>query len=553
MRSDLPPTDLSLSEGIDDNLRFLILEVRGQLERTERLLSDLQTSPDRRLQTKDDYIDNLKTVIQRKCFLLAGEVARDNRATVDLLKAIETVAVNLERIADFCENVVSQTQYVLEPEVLDREQFQPFFVAIQTALGLVERALFSRDIKLALRICRSEYEIDGLYKAVFDQLLEELKSGQRTQSLVTAIFIYRYFERMGDSLLNVGEAILSAYLGERIKIGQFEALEDSLESAQLGAEMATVQFLPVKETRSGSRIGRIVPSGDGRTSVIFKDGPTDKIRAERQGVLEWHAIRPGLVPKIYSFHEHGVNASILFEYLPGKNFEEIVLGGEAGELQAALRSICDVLGDVWKRTRLDEPVPARFLDQLRDRLPDIYQVHPEFARPGAGIGTMHVLSFEESLEALSSVEHALAAPFSVFAHGDFNADNVIYEPGSGGVHFIDVHRSKRMDYVQDISVFLVSSFRLPVFDEAARRRIGSTIRTFLEFAGEFANRSGDRYFQARLALGLARSFATSTRFVLDEEFSKTLFFRARYLVDLLRGVPEEDLDSFKIPREVLLD
>ncbi|MEZ4647952.1 MAG: PhoU domain-containing protein [Candidatus Eisenbacteria bacterium] len=553
MRSDLPPNDLSFSEGLDDNLRFLILEVRGQLERTERLLRNLESAPDQRLQTKDDYIDNLKTVIQRKCFLLAGEVARDNRATVDLLKAIETVAVNLERIADFCENVVSQTQYILEPEVLDREQLGPFFVAIHTALGLVERALFSRDIKLALRICRSEYEIDGLYKTVFDQLLEELKSGQKTQSLVTAIFIYRYFERMGDSLLNVGEAILSAYLGERIKIGQFEALEDSLENAQLGAEMATVQFLPVKETRSGSRIGRVVPSGDGRTSVIFKDGPTGKIRAERQGVLEWHAIRPGLVPKIFSFHEHGVNASILFEYLPGKNFEEIVLSGETTELHEALTSVCAVLRDVWTRTRLDEPVRARFLDQLRDRLPDIYQVHPRFARPGAGIGSMKVPSFEESLDALGPIEHALVAPFSVFAHGDFNADNVIYDPGTGAVRFIDVHRSKQMDYVQDISVFLVSSFRLPVFDQGARSRIGTTIGLFLDFAADFAAESGDRYFQARLALGLARSFATSTRFVLDAEFSKTLFFRARYLVDLLGGVGEKGLETFQIPREVLLD
>jgi phosphate uptake regulator len=542
-----------LDSGIDDNLRFLILEVKGQVARTQRHLLDLESAPDRRLETKDDYIDNLKSVIQRKCFLLAADAARQSSATVDLLKTIDVVAVNLERIADFCENVVSQTQYVLDPEVLDSEHFDPFFEVIHGALGLVAPALFDREIKLALRICRAEHETDRLYKDVFDRLLEELKRGERTQSLVTAIFIYRYFERMGDSLLNIGEAILSAFLGERIKIGQFEALEDSLEDARLGTAMDAVQILPVRETRSGSRIGRILPTGAGGVSVIFKDGPVGKIRQERQGVLEWEGVRPGLVPKIFSFHEHGENASILFEYLPGRNFEDLVLSGQISEIETALDAVSSVLGAIWTETRVDEPVRPGFLEQLRDRLPDIYQVHPGFAAPAAGIGAKHVPSFGESIARVARMTDSLTAPFSVFAHGDFNVDNIIYEPDCGTVHFIDVHRSQRMDYVQDVSVFLVSNYRLPAFEGDSRRRIGMVMDRFLDFALGFAERSGDPNFQVRLALGLARSFATSTRFVLDREFSKSMFFRSRYLVDLLGSLDEGAMATFRLPREVLRD
>ncbi len=543
---------LMQKDGIDENLKFLILEVRGQLERTLELLQNLPAAPDRRLNTKDDYIDNLKTVIQRKCFELAAEVARDNRPTVDLLKAIDTVAVNLERIADFCENVHSQTNYILEPEVMRNEQFEPFLRIIIDSVDLVETALFERATQRALQICRAEDEIDHLYKDVFQGLLEELKSGERTQSLVTAIFIYRYFERMGDSLLNIGEAILSAFLGERIKIGQFEALEDSLEDAALADGIESVQLHPVKETKSGSLIERVESRGTDGVSVIFKDGPARKIREEKDGVRLWGDIDPNLVPKIHSFHEHGDGASILFEFLSGRNFEDIVLGGTHEEVDTALESICDVLQDFWRKTRWEEPVPAHFLKQLRDRLPDIYQVHPEFAHAESGIGEVEVPTLQDSLEHLDGFEEKIQCPFSFIIHGDFNLDNVIYDAETGRVSFVDLHRARRMDYVQDVSVFLVSCFRLPA-DRKTRHRLHHIMGRFLQFGRAFAASEGDATFEARLTLGLARSFATSTRFLLDRRLAKSLFLRARYLVTLLVQMKDEELADFVLPGDILID
>ena len=84
---------------------------------------------------------------------------------------------------------------------------------------------------------------------------------------------------------------------------------------------------------------------------------------------------------------------------------------------------------------------------------DLYAVHPDFKDGGGSIGPVRIPSFDELLERSAALDEQLVAPFSVFIHGDFNVDNVIYDPLADRVHFIDLHRSDQMDYVQDISVF----------------------------------------------------------------------------------------------------
>ena len=88
-----------------------------------------------------------------------------------------------------------------------------------------------------------------------------------------------------------------------------------------------------------------------------------------------------------------------------------------------------------------------------------------------------------------------------------------------------------MDYVQDISVFLVSHFRLQYLETPVRRRINSTILRFHDFARNYAAQIGDTTFDQRLALGVARSLCTSTRFVLDRELARSMFLRARYVLE----------------------
>jgi phosphate uptake regulator len=548
-------------EGIEENLRFLIIEVEKQLQRTGDYLRRPDKSAIAKIVDGDDYIDNLKAIIQSKSFGAAAEGCHGHELA--LLRTYEVIASNLERVADFCEKVIVQLGYIDRPAVYAKYDFTEFLVEVVAGVGLIEQAVFKRDVQVALAICRAEHTIDHMYAKLFKRILSELRSGASddTQSLVTLLFIAHYLERMGDSLLNIGEAILSAHLGERIKIGQLRALEDSLELTELSSHLGHLSLKAMGETKSGARVNSLssrehemAGGGAPARAVIFKEGKTKKLIEERDSIARWEELMPGLAPRIYSFHDGGEDGAILFEYLPGTTFEAVLLKKPWKEVTVALDSIQRKLLDVWDRTRRPEPVAPRFLQQLSTRFDDVLAVHPEFRHGDAKIGGKEVASFLSLVDRLLRYDESLRAPFSVFIHGDFNVDNVIYDASDDSVRFIDLHRSRMNDYVQDISVFLVSHFRLQYLETPVRQRVNSTILRFHEFARSHAQSIGDASFDQRLALGIARSLATSTRFVLDRELARSMFLRSRYVLERLGELHSAGrAGDYQLTREVLAD
>jgi phosphate uptake regulator len=548
-------------EGIEENLRFLIIEVEKQLQRTGAYLANPNKAGLAKIVDGDDYIDNLKAIILNKSFGAAADAASTGPESIALLRTFEVIAINLERVADFCEKVIVQLGYIDRPSVFARYDFSEFLVEVVAGVGLIETAVFKRDVQVALGICRVEHTLDNMYAKTFKRVLSELRSegGDSTQSLVTVLFIAHYLERMGDGLLNIGEAILSAHLGERIKIGRLRALEDSLELTELSSHLGHLSMRAMGETKSGARVNSLSSRKAGQEeaetrSLIFKEGKTKKLLEERDSIARWEVLMPGIAPRIYSFHDGGEDGAILFEYLPGGTFESVLLNQPWPEVTRALDSIQRTLLDVWSSTRSTEAVAPRFLQQLSTRFDDVLAVHPEFGQGDARIGGKEVASYLHLVERLLAYDQTLSAPFSVFIHGDFNLDNVIYDAAADSVRFIDLHRSRMMDYAQDISVFLVSHFRLQFLETPVRHRINSTILRFFEFAKAHAERIGDTTFEQRLALGVARSFATSTRFVLDPQLARSMFLRSRYILERIDELHRQGrAPDFQLTREVLVD
>ena len=172
-------------------------------------------------------------------------------------------------------------------------------------------------------------------------------------------------------------------------------------------------------------------------------------------------------------------------------------------------------------------------------------IHPEYNFSEIRIGSLLTPSLNSVLELLTEIENRLSAPFSVFIHGDFNSNNIIYNQKEQQVYFIDLHRSCYNDYLQDVSVFLISNFRQPNFEKHYRSNINKMNLDYYHFAQKFARDNNDLLFKARLALGLVRSFFTSTRFELDPEFSRSMYQRSLYLAEKLishHGKPWEEFD-----------
>jgi phosphate uptake regulator len=555
-RVDSPPN----YSAVADNLRFLAIEVKKQLGKAQSYLKNPSRKMTASVQSGDDYVDNLKSIIQRKCFALAAQTDPENKSVIDSLKCFETVAVNLERISDFCEGVIGQHGYIENAALLKEFDLSECFERIDAGLSLVESAVLKRDTHLALRVCRVEQDLDELYGNMFGRIVKRLADGKDAETLITILFMVHYLERMGDALLNVGEAVLSASLGERIKIGQLRTLEGSLED--LHQPLFETSMRTIAETRSGATIATLQhePSSepgaeviDAAPAVIFKEGRTSKLEQELASVERWEKLYPGIVPKVFSFQRHGENSAILYEYLQGRTFEDILLRGTGRELATALARVLNQIDKVWMATRQPTPISANFTGQLASRINDVFVAHPELVDTRVRMGDVVIPGYLELLEGAKAIENLVQAPFAVYAHGDFNLDNVIYDAEQDRVRLIDLHRSHMTDYVQDVTVFLVSNYRLQMFESKVRQRIEQVMLRFFEFAKGLARREGDASFELRAALGLARSFGTSTRFVLDERLARSMFMRSRFLLERLAALTPETMTSFALPLEVLRD
>jgi len=540
-------------DAIRENFRFLTLEVTQQVERARRALRRPEPELIHTLRRRDDYIDYLRTLVDKRCFEVLSGGEDVDRETRESVRSLDTIAINLERIADHAVSIVRQAQRLDDPEFLDRYDYEEFFDVVVEGLERVRPAHEELNPAEAMRIARTELDLDRLYERKFERILVEMEAGRAIPDLVTALFIFHYLERMGDCLQNVGEAILSSRVGERLKVYQYRNLRKTMAAAGQGEGDGPLRFEGIWGTRSGSRIGTVTEEGDAREGrdVVFKEGDPLKLRRERENIQRWQELSPDLPPRVVDFREDERDAAILMEYLEGDTLYQLVVDGEPDTVRRALESLKRTVREVWDETRREEPVRPGFVAQLRDRLEDVYAVHPGFSTPAQQIGGLEIPGFTELVEDAAELDEELEAPFHVFGHGDFNIDNIIFNPTEDRVHFIDLHRSGKMDYVQDISVFLVSNFRVPAFDADRRDLLEEAIRSVSDFAREYAREHDDTTFEARLALGLARNFATSTRFEFQEELAQEMFRRSRYLLERLVEYRGEPWDRFGFPADVL--
>ena len=546
---------MSTLDELRENFRFMVSAVTSQVEQTMKFLQAPSHRGLDKITSGDDYIDTLKSLIEEKTFQLLMTPQGMSKQQVALLRSMNTITSNLERMADFAVNIPRQMNHLSEPAFVTRFGFEDMFKEVLSGLSHIVRAVERRDASLAFRICQCEFNLDGQHQERFETVLKDLRAGGEPGDLVTALFISNYLERMGDSLLNIGEAILFSVVGEKMKIHQYRALTDGLASSGEKPAISQVEFESIWGTRSGCRIGvtRQPAAEDAAHPVLFKHGNLAKLTSEKENTELWDQIIPGLPPKIWEFQPDGEgNGSVLMEYLTGCTLQDMVLNAREEDLGNALFLLEEALGHAWTVTKKEGPVSADFLGQLRRRQDGVFRMHPEFDTGELGIGELPLHSFGGLLSLVDEATHELSAPFSVLIHGDLNLNNIIFNGDSEHIHFIDLHRSKQTDYVQDVSVFLVSNFRLPVFQKELRARVESSIETFLRFALKFAQVTGDGTFQARLTLGLARSLFSSTRFEMNRRFARDMFLRSVYLLEKLAEHKNQPWPEFRYPDKALI-
>lgn len=537
---------MRISKTNRDNLHFLVAEVVSQIETLRDYLETSSATAAQRILDRGGYAYNLKMRIHNSC---VKQMAKSKDSDTSSLRALESIASDLDQMTECCRNCVVQLGKACETKCFRTRDFETILSRIIKGIGRIEPAISKTDTQLALKIGEIKPGLDVSYLKIQKKYTTRLRRKRHTESLVSGLLVAHHIQQMGDALLNISQSIISANLGQAMNIDRYHSLRASVKQLDGEEKFSDIVVEQIAETRSGSAISSISATDKDENSqmAIFKDGIKRKLREEREGLDSWHEIFPGLAPKVLSYHKRGQSAALLIEHLAGLTFEQILLRESRPLLKETLGELSETLVSVWKETKSKKTVSAQYMTQLSKRLDEVYSIHPEFRRMKARICGHTVPSFDTLLNRAKSFESRVHAPFSVYIHGDFNVDNIIYDPVEKKINFIDLHRSRYMDYVQDVSVFMVSMYRLQVLDAPIRRRILDMALEFYDFSAAYAKRSKDDTFEIRLALGLARSFATSTRFILDKSLARTMFLRARYLIERVLDSNPKQPKSFKVP------
>ncbi|MEG3637872.1 aminoglycoside phosphotransferase family protein [Magnetococcus sp. PR-3] len=559
---------MEFPQAIGDNLRFLISEVSSQLDTLRSALAAETPAAARSVLDRRGYGLNLMRRIHESTLehLVCPNGEVEGRSTP--FRSVEIMAYELELMTKRCREVVTHYNAILRTDLLHAQLYEEPLEIIHARLAMVEPAFHNNDTTQALKICRTEKRVYTITEPLRRRYTKALKKGKHTEDLIAALFLVHNIEKMGQTMRTVGEAVLSINLGQTTSIERFQSLTRSIDEMQDGLNVGELELATVAETRSGSGIsgirrrpGKKKMSKKGKhrdmrpksedVLAILKEGHKAKLKEEWQGVESWHSIVPGLAPRILSYQKKGQAASLLIEHLAGLTFEQIVLNEPQPRVDEALQHIGKTLGRVWRETHTAEPVSADYMGQLGKRLKDVWLIHPDFQYASSHICGFKLPDFESQIARAVGKEKKLIAPFSVYIHGDFNVDNIIYDPLEKQINFIDLHRSRYMDYIQDISVFMVSNYRLQVLDPQTRKRIAGVAQEMYHIARRYALKHGDETFEIRLAMGLARSFATSTRFVLDKDLAWAMFSRAQLLIHQVLDTPVKRAAHYRLPIEEL--
>lgn len=192
----------------DDVVRLAAL-VCESIPRGTQVLLDGDLGAAQALIDDDDELDQLSVQIEERCYTLLTlqqPMGADMRALVTAVR----LTSELERSGDLMVNVAKGARRIygqpIQPrvrgliETMSEEALRLFGVAID--------AYVEGDAAKAAALDDMDDTLDGLHRTYIAKVLEACRSGELDiQAAVQLALVGRYYERIGDHAVNVGERV----------------------------------------------------------------------------------------------------------------------------------------------------------------------------------------------------------------------------------------------------------------------------------------------------------------------------------------------------------
>ena len=548
----------SIHTELTNDLHFLALEVKHLLALVKETISTMHFSKLEKVKKRIDYIENLESRIKTLSYDAIFKLKTKDKAFILNYRVLIRITECLAKIGDFLVQAANQVIYIQDLEAFKKHDLSAFYDCIEQQLDRIHQAFSEVDKKKANQICESEIILDQLYLQQFNYIQDNISKKAKSSDMLTLLFIVRYFERIGDSFLNIGESILNISIGDTLNIKHYRKLEKVVKDLSNKKEMVSYDFKPFLFSRSGCKVGRLLLIRHSRNHIkseklFYKQGDTVKIVEEIEGLKLWNKNVPGTTPEIRWKSVEKENSTLVVNYIKGENLLNIILGeAKNGKVKKVSFALQKKLNQIWTANSKKSSSKSKMVKQIVNRKEAITNVHEDFFEEFTIGAEKKTISFQKMLNEAKEIEKNVSIPFKVLCHGDFNLDNVIYNEDKDNIYFVDVHRSAYHDYAQEISIFIVSSLRIKLEDSFVRKKINTICTELFEFAKDFAARNGDTYFEARLAFGLFRSFVTSTRFVSDDEWYHKMRMNALVVFDKIEA-SKKSLKTLKIDLDEILE
>ena len=192
----------------DDMLRLGYL-VDAAIEQALQALSQNDTDLARRVIADDAPINQLRFDIEEACLRL---IATQQPAAGDLraIMAAVSIATDIERMADHATGIaktVLRMGSAAPPQ--PPADLAPMAAAARRMFRASLDAYVARDADLARRVAAEDDEVDHLYKALFDDLIQQMA---KDPALITPctylLWCGHNLERIGDRVTNIAERII---------------------------------------------------------------------------------------------------------------------------------------------------------------------------------------------------------------------------------------------------------------------------------------------------------------------------------------------------------
>lgn len=206
--------DRSFTQIQDDILRMTEMVDRA-ITRSLTSLTDRDQALAQQIIEDDEDINDLRFEIEESCLKL---IATQQPAATDLraVVAAMNIVVDVERMGDYAVGIAKTVIRMGDEPLLKPLIDIPRMVEIsREMLREAIQAYSERDPARARQAAARDDEIDHLYKAIFDELVEIMAGNPEGVTRATyLLWVAHNLERIGDRVTNISERVVFVNTGD---------------------------------------------------------------------------------------------------------------------------------------------------------------------------------------------------------------------------------------------------------------------------------------------------------------------------------------------------